>query len=83
MSDLFMPADLFETKKAKIKVIGVGGGGGNAINHMVNAGLKDVDFIAVNTDAQDLRRNQAPYLVPKSFSFGKRPPRRRRIQGKA
>ena len=63
MKDLFMPADLFETKKAKIKVIGVGGGGGNAINHMVSSGLKDVDFIAVNTDAQDLRRNQAPYLV--------------------
>lgn len=61
--DLFMPADSFETKKAKIKVIGVGGGGGNAINHMVASGLKDVDFIAVNTDAQDLRRNQAPYLV--------------------
>ena len=63
MSDLFMPANLFESKKAKIKVIGVGGGGGNAINHMVNSGLKDVDFIAVNTDAQDLRRNRAPYLV--------------------
>ena len=63
MSDLFVPADLFETKKAKIKVIGVGGGGGNAINHMVNSGLKDIDFIAVNTDAQDLRRNKAPYLV--------------------
>lgn len=63
MKDLFMPADLFESKKAKIKVIGVGGGGGNAINHMVASGLKDVDFIAVNTDAQDLRRNQAPYLV--------------------
>ncbi len=63
MSDLFMPADLFETKKAKIKVIGVGGGGGNAINHMVSSGLKDIDFIAVNTDAQDLRRNKAPYLV--------------------
>ncbi len=62
-NDLFMPADLFESKKAKIKVIGVGGGGGNAINHMVSSGLKDVDFIAVNTDAQDLRRNQAPYLV--------------------
>ena len=61
--DLFQPAESFETKKAKIKVIGVGGGGGNAINHMVNSGLKDVDFIAVNTDAQDLRRNQAPYLV--------------------
>lgn len=63
MKDLFMPADLFESKKAKIKVIGVGGGGGNAINHMVASGLKDVDFIAVNTDAQDLRRNKAPYLV--------------------
>lgn len=63
MKDVYMPADLFESKKAKIKVIGVGGGGGNAINHMVSAGLKDIDFIAVNTDAQDLRRNQAPYLV--------------------
>lgn len=63
MQDLFMPADSFESKKAKIKVIGVGGGGGNAINHMVASGLEDVDFIAVNTDAQDLRRNQAPYLV--------------------
>ncbi len=60
-----LPADsgLFESKKAKIKVIGVGGGGGNAINHMVNSGLKDVDFIAVNTDAQDLRRNRAPVRV--------------------
>ena len=61
--DLFMPASSFESKKAKIKVIGVGGGGGNAINHMVESGLKDVDFIAVNTDAQDLRRNKARYLV--------------------
>ena len=63
MEDVFMPANLFESNRAKIKVIGVGGGGGNAINHMVEAGLKDIDFIAVNTDAQDLRRNQAPYLV--------------------
>lgn len=63
MNDLFMPASSFESKKAKIKVVGVGGGGGNAINHMVNSGLQDVDFIAVNTDAQDLRRNRAPYLV--------------------
>lgn len=63
MTEVYMPANLFESKKAKIKVIGVGGGGGNAINHMVSAGLKDIDFIAVNTDAQDLRRNQAPYLV--------------------
>lgn len=63
MTDVFMPAHLFESTKAKIKVIGVGGGGGNAINHMVSSGLKDIDFIAVNTDAQDLRRNKASYLV--------------------
>ncbi|MEK9147782.1 MAG: cell division protein FtsZ [Patescibacteria group bacterium] len=37
-----------------IKVVGVGGGGGNAIDHMIEAGLKGVEFIAVNTDAQDL-----------------------------
>ena len=63
MTDVYMPAHLFESTKAKIKVIGVGGGGGNAINHMVSSGLADIDFIAVNTDAQDLRRNKASYLV--------------------
>lgn len=63
ITDLPSDSGLFESKKAKIKVIGVGGGGGNAINHMVRSGLKDVDFIAVNTDAQDLRRNQAPVRV--------------------
>lgn len=36
----------------KIKVIGVGGGGGNAVNRMVQAGLKGIDLIAVNTDKQ-------------------------------
>ena len=39
---------------AVIKVVGIGGGGGNAINRMVDAGLKGVEFIAINTDAQDL-----------------------------
>jgi len=63
MEDVYRSAASFESKKAKIRVIGVGGGGGNAINHMVSSGLADVDFVAVNTDAQDLRRNQAPYLV--------------------
>lgn len=41
-------------QSAKIKVIGVGGGGSNAINRMIESGLKGVDFIAVNTDAQAL-----------------------------
>ena len=45
---------------ARIKVIGVGGGGGNAINTMIAAGLTGVEFIAMNTDAQDLRRSLAP-----------------------
>jgi len=51
----------FYGKQAAIKVIGVGGGGGNAVNRMIEAGIKGVDFIALNTDAQDLRRNKAPY----------------------
>ena len=39
---------------AKIKVIGVGGGGSNAVNRMISLGLEGVEFIAVNTDAQAL-----------------------------
>ncbi len=44
---------------ARIKVIGVGGSGKNALNHMVNSKLKGVDFIAVNTDSQDLHHSLA------------------------
>ena len=40
---------------AKIRVIGVGGGGGNAINNMILNGMDGVEFIVVNTDAQDLQ----------------------------
>jgi cell division protein FtsZ len=43
-----------------IRVIGVGGGGGNAVNNMINAGLSGVEFIAANTDAQSLGHNLAP-----------------------
>ena len=45
---------------AKIKVIGVGGGGSNAVNQMINLGLQGVEFIAVNTDAQALLKSLAP-----------------------
>ncbi|MCL2218529.1 MAG: cell division protein FtsZ [Chitinispirillia bacterium] len=48
---------------AKLKVIGVGGGGGNAVNHMVDAGLTGVDFIAVNTDEMALNHNRAPVRI--------------------
>ncbi|MEK7186946.1 MAG: cell division protein FtsZ [Patescibacteria group bacterium] len=44
---------------ARIKVIGVGGSGKNTVNHMINSRVKGVDFIAVNTDAQDLHNSQA------------------------
>jgi cell division protein FtsZ len=44
---------------ARIRVVGVGGGGGNAINHMINSKVKSVEFIAINTDAQDLHRSLA------------------------
>lgn len=46
-------------QKAKIKVIGAGGAGGNAINAMIERGLTGVDFIVTNTDAQDLRKSLA------------------------
>ena len=45
--------------KPRILVLGVGGAGGNAINGMIEAGLQGVEFVAVNTDAQDLRMNKA------------------------
>ncbi|MDP7464838.1 MAG: cell division protein FtsZ [Candidatus Marinimicrobia bacterium] len=55
---LFEPVDLKE-QKAKIIVVGVGGGGGNALNRMIEGGMNSVDFIAVNTDAQDLENNNS------------------------
>ena len=45
---------------ARIKVIGVGGGGSNAVNRMVASGLNGVEFIVANTDAQALSTNAAP-----------------------
>ncbi len=48
---------------ARIRVIGVGGSGNNAVNHMVTSKVRGVDFIAVNTDAQDLHRSKAPKKI--------------------
>lgn len=53
---------------AKIKVVGVGGAGGNAVNRMIEAGLSGVEFIAINTDAQVLEHNRAG----KKVQIGKR-----------
>ena len=48
---------------ARIKVIGVGGGGGNAINRMIAADVKGVDFLVANTDAQALQGSNAPIKI--------------------
>ena len=52
---------------ARIKVIGIGGSGKNAINHMIRSGVKGVDFVAMNTDAQDLHHS----LAKKKVHIGK------------
>jgi len=50
-------------QSAVIKVVGVGGGGGNAVDRMVESGIQNVEFIAVNTDAQALRRSKADVRI--------------------
>ncbi len=52
-----------DEQRAKLRVVGVGGAGGNAINRMVEAHLAGVEFIAINTDAQDLEHNQAEVKI--------------------
>ena len=48
---------------ARIKVIGVGGGGGNAVNRMIDAGMDGIEFITANTDLQALRMSRAPMKI--------------------
>ena len=58
-----MPIDMIETEEfnqgTQIKVIGVGGGGGNAVDHMIERSVQGVEFITANTDAQALLRSRA------------------------
>ena len=51
--------DSLAEQKANLKMIGIGGAGGNAVNRMIQAGMSGVDFIVINTDAQDLDNNAA------------------------
>jgi cell division protein FtsZ len=55
--------DSYLDRGAKIRVVGVGGGGGNAINNMIDKGMVGVDFIAINCDLQALERNKAPNKI--------------------
>ncbi|POY36725.1 cell division protein FtsZ [Solitalea longa] len=58
-----MEFEMYKEKSSIIKVIGVGGGGGNAVNHMYRQGIKGVDFIICNTDAQALELSPIPNKV--------------------
>jgi cell division protein FtsZ len=55
--------DIDRTAPARLKVIGVGGAGGNAVNRMIGAGLRGVEFIAANTDIQALGQSLAPTRI--------------------
>ncbi len=59
---MFEP-DFENTSFAQLKVIGVGGAGCNAVNRMVDSGLRGVDFIAINTDKQALSLGKAPTRI--------------------
>ena len=63
----YFEIEVIETKTAssgaKIKAIGVGGGGGNMINHMINEGMHNIDLIVANTDAQALQASVAPFKM--------------------
>jgi cell division protein FtsZ len=63
MAEELMNFDLPHNKSSIIKVIGVGGGGGNAVNHMFRQGITDVDFVICNTDAQALNTSEIPIKI--------------------
>ncbi len=56
-------SELFQDRIVKIKVIGVGGAGGNVVNRMIEAGVEGVDFVVINTDKQDLKKSNCPNKV--------------------
>lgn len=71
--------DAIETSSVNIKVIGVGGGGNNAVNRMISTNIRGVQFVSINTDRQALRRSDAPNQlvigekITKGFGAGANP----------
>ncbi len=63
MKELFEVVDGGQTEQAVIRVIGVGGGGGNTVNQMIEAGIEGVDFICANTDRQHLERCKSETIL--------------------
>ena len=76
-----------DSTPARIKVIGVGGGGGNAVNRMIDAQLRGIEFIAANTDLQALAKCRAPiklqigHMLTKGLGAGADPEQGRKPQG--
>lgn len=61
----------FDDQKPIIKIIGVGGAGGNAVTHMVDSGLKGVTFLSANTDSQALKKSKAEIMIQLGSSLTK------------
>jgi len=75
MSDDIMNFDLPVERSSIIKVLGIGGGGNNAVNHMFEKGIMDVNFVICNTDHQALLKSQVPIKVQigESLTEGREP----------
>ena len=68
--------------ETQIRVIGVGGGGGNAVEHMINSGVRGVEFICANTDAQALKvssANRVIQLGDNGLGAGSKPARKGKV----
>lgn len=63
MDESLLNFDIVANRSSIIKVVGVGGGGSNAVNHMFQQGIKDVDFVVCNTDAQALENSPVPVKI--------------------
>ena len=64
--------DTNDNRIVQIKVIGVGGGGGNAVDRMVKANIKDVEFVAVNSDKPALGNSKNSYRRKSNKGYGRR-----------
>lgn len=79
-NDLLIDMGIPTTTPSIIKVIGVGGGGGNAVNHMYREGIHDVNFVVCNTDSKALADSPVPVrlqLGKEGLGAGNRPARAR------
>jgi cell division protein FtsZ len=70
MTDDMLPIELPLIDPSIIKVIGVGGGGGNAVNHMYKQGIRDVTFVVCNTDNQALKTSPVPVKIQLGLGLG-------------